>query len=436
MFIAESVVMSHLIPGRSIKLARACLALMCGLAAWSGLADGVRAQGNSLSRGMPGSAELGRFGLEIAWTGQSVINPSRDKVEHFTLDEEVVFSLGTNGVLSAFDAETGRRLWAQRLGSHDEPGFPPATNEEIVIVTVGSKLFGIDKLSGDIAWQVRLPGPASTGPSIDEQNVYVGTLDGSIYAIGLRKIRELYLEQRLPDWSHEAVLWRYQAALEVTSSPIPTPGAVNFASRDGSFYSVAIERRKLNFQFETDAPIVAPISLVGQTMFIASEDFTFYAINVNNGTVLWEYVTGLPIRKGPVALGSSLYLSPDRGGLFSLDVGTGERKWWQPKLKEFVALMGNTVVARDLNDDLALLEAESGRLIGRLPASYYQVHAVNNRSDRIYLSTTRGQILALRETGRNYPLFHRYPERRPILPEIAPEEEPAMDEAATAPANE
>ena len=387
----------------------------------------VGAQTGSPTRGIPTSAVLSRYGLEVAWTGQAVINPGRDKVSHVVMDEELVFVQGTNGVITAFDSETGRQHWSVRVGRYDEPNFPAVTNEEVCLVVSGLYMYGLDKRTGDILWRLRLPSVPSTGPAADETQVYLGMLDGSVYAFSLKKIRERFLEQRLPEWSHETIVWRYQAAEEVTSPPIPLDQSVVFASRDGSLYSVTKDRRVLNYQFETDAPIMAPMALVGQTLFLASEDFNFYAINSNNGVVLWEFVTGLPIRKAPIALGTSLYLSPDRGGLYGLQTNTGARRWWHPRLTDFVSLINHTVVARDVNNDLALVDSESGDILGRIPASFYDLHATNSRNDRIYLATSRGQVMAIREAGRNYPIYHRYPERRPILPEIAPEEEAATE---------
>lgn len=386
-------------------------------------------------RGVPTAATLSRFGLEVAWSGQAVINPLRDKLEHFTADEELVFAQGTNGVLTAFDAETGHRRWAVRLGSFDGPSYPAVTNEDLVLSVAGTHMYALSKLTGDILWKLRLPGPPSTGPAVDGQQVYVGTLDGSVYAFSLRTIRKLYLEQRLPEWSYESVVWRYQAGLEVTSPPIPYEDSVNFASRDGSLYSVTKARRVLNYQFETNAPILAPIAMVSGSLLMASEDFTFYCINPDNGVVHWEFVSGLPIRRAPVALGQTVYIHPERGGLYALDVADGRQKWWQPRMGDFVSLLNQTVVARDANMDLALLEQESGRLIGRFPAAYYPLHVVNDRSDRIFLGTTSGQILAIREAGRGFPIYHRYPERRPILPEFAPEN-PEADEAPEAAAED
>ncbi|MDZ4689054.1 MAG: PQQ-binding-like beta-propeller repeat protein [Planctomycetaceae bacterium] len=407
------------------------IAMCWSLVAVCCLGDSVAAQSTQVRSGIPTNASLNQFGLEVAWSAQAVLNPSRDKVAHVTLDEQLVYVQGTNGVVTAFDTETGQRVWALRLGQFDEPSFPAVSNEDIVLVVVGPSLYGVDKLTGGLMWQVRLPGAPSTGPSTDENQVYVGTLDGSVYAYSLKIIRKLYLEQRLPAWSHQALMWRYQAGKEVTSPPISVGRTVNFASRDGSLYAVTTNRRELQYQFETDAPIVAPMARVGDTQFFASENFNFYAINANNGTVLWELVTGLPIRKAPVAITKYLIVVPERGGLYCLDVATGKQFWWNPRLTGFIALLGDRAICRDGDLALTVVNADSGQLQGRIPARHYDHPVVNDRSDRIFLATSRGEVLAIREIGRELPTYHRYPERRPILPEIAPEEPaPPMPDAA------
>lgn len=404
------------------------LAVLCGL---PGMAH---AQISRVRPGIPTNAALSQHGLEVAWSGQAVLNPSRDTVEHITLDEQLVYVQGTNGVVTAFDAETGARAWALQLGKFDEPSFPAVSNEDIVLAVIGPSLYGVDKRSGDLMWQIRLPGAPSSGPAIDETQVYVGMLDGSVYAISLRKIRQLYLEQRLPEWSYEAISWRHQASKEITSPPISAGRTVNFASRDGSLYAVSTGRGALQFQFQTNAPIVAGMARVGDTQFLASEDFTFYAINANNGTVLWEFVTGMPIRKSPVAISNYLFVTPDRGGLFCLDVATGNRNWWHPRLTSFMTLMGDRIIARDADRALAIVDLKTGNLQGRVPARHFELAVTNDRSDRIYLATTTGNVLAIRETGRELPTYHRFPERRPILPEFAPDEETASQtEPAAAP---
>ncbi|MDP1796593.1 MAG: PQQ-binding-like beta-propeller repeat protein, partial [Planctomycetaceae bacterium] len=306
-------------------------------------------------------------------------------------------------------------------GSFDEPSFPAESNENMVMIVVGTMMYGIDKRSGNIVWTLRLPGAPSTSPSADATQVYVGTLDGSVYAYSLKKIKELYSDRKLPQWSHEALVWRYQASKEITSPPLTSGRTVNFASRDGSLYAVSPNRRELTFQFETDAPIVAPMAQWGDVQYLASEDSTFYAINAVNGQVLWEFIAGLPVRTSPEVVRGNLYVHPDRGGLFCLNAADGVQKWWQPRMKEFVAVANDIVFARDDNKDIMMVSAMDGRTVGRLPTGRYVRHVSNDRTDRVYLATNTGRIAAIRFRGRDFPVYHKHPERLPLLPEFAPE---------------
>lgn len=380
-----------------------------------------QAQSNSTVEGYIPSSILNRYGLETAWTAQAVMNPSRDKVAHLVLDEELLYVQATNGIITAFDAETGVRVWALRLGRFDEPSFPAESNETMAMVVVGTMMHGIDKRTGTLVWSIRLPGAPSTSPSADENQVYVGTLDGSVYAYSLRKIKELYGERKLPQWSHEAQVWRYQAAKEITSPPLTSGRTVNFASRDGSLYAVSAERRELTFQFETDKPIVAPMAQWGDTQYLASEDFTFYAINAASGQVRWQFIAGLPIRTSPEVVRGNLYIHPDRGGLFCLDAVSGTQKWWMPRLQQYVAVANDIVFARDDNKDIVMVAAADGRTIGRLPTGRFSRHVSNDRTDRVYLAMDTGRIAALRFRGRDFPVYHKHPERLPLLPDFAPE---------------
>lgn len=396
--------------------------LLAAMLMWAGaLPTPVLAQRSSVGEGFIPTTTLNRYGLESAWTAQAVLNPSRDKVAHLVLDEELLYVQATNGIITAFDAETGVRAWALRLGRFDEPSFPAESNETMVMVVVGTHLYAIDKRSGTMVWSLRLPGAPSTSPSADADQVYVGTLDGSVYAYSLRKIKELYGDRKLPEWSHEALVWRYQAAKEITSPPLTSGRTVNFASRDGSLYAVSAERRELTFQFETDKAIVAPMAQWGDTQYLASEDFTFYAINAASGRVKWSFIAGLPIRTSPEVVRGNLYIHPDRGGLFCLDAITGTQKWWLPRLSQFVAVANDVVFARDDNKDMMMVSAANGRTVGRLATGRYTRHVSNDRTDRVYLGTDTGRIAAIRFRGRDFPIYHKHPERLPLLPEFAPE---------------
>lgn len=51
--------------------------------------------------------------------------------------------------------------------------------------------------------------------------------------------------------------------------------------------------------------------------------------------------------------------------------------------------------------------------------------------DRIFLASPSGLVVALRERGRSFPQYHMFPERRPILPEFAPDPPAAAEDDTT-----
>ncbi len=374
-----------------------------------------------LSTSLPSQRMLDRYGLELAWWSQAVMKPSRDRVRYVTIDEENVYVQATSGVVTAFDNETGRRLWARQLGPRDAPSYAAASNKDDVMVVAGMTLFSVEKFRGGIKWQVRLPKQPSTSPAVDDQNVYVGSLDGSIYAINLRKIRELYNEDLLPQYAGEAVRWRYKTAKEVTTPAITDGLVVNFASRDGSLYSISAGERQLRWQFETDKPVSAPMARAKDSVILASEDFRVYRVANQSGRVNWDFVSGYPVRRSPRVIGEQVFLFPERGGMFCLSVDTGVELWWRPKIVDFVGATRTRVFTSDRIGNVVILSRKDGALIGALPLRQFSARPGNDRTDRIYLATQSGLVICIRTIGQEFPIFHMFPEQLPILPEFAPE---------------
>ncbi len=395
----------------------------------------VLAQSNLLDQSpLPSSRILNRFGLEQAWWGQAVLNSSRDKIRHIAIDERSVIVVSTSGMVTSFDAENGHKMWVTRIGRKDQISFMPVMNEKQVLIAAGMKLYALDRLKGGINWEIDLPQVPSTAPSADDDRVYVGTLDGSVYAFNLKTIESLYQERLLPEYSLSTQAWRYKAGQKITSPPVVTPLSVSFASLDHSLYSVGPRTRNLRFQFETDAPITAPLVKQGEYIYVASEDYNFYCLNANNGKVQWSFLSGLPIRKSPYVINDRIYIMPDAGGIISLKAATGRHAWRGPQLKavNFLAATRQQIMATDQIGNVLLLNPEDGEVIGMLPLISFNVKPSNASTDRLFLAKQTGLIVMIRQQGSDFPTYYKYPERRPILPELYdPEKEkPAGEDSA------
>jgi outer membrane protein assembly factor BamB len=388
---------------------------------------------------LPTERELARYGLVRAWWTQAMLNPTSEAVRYLSADEDNVYVQSSSGIVTAIHAETGRRLWSALIGRANEESLRVATNEEQALVAVGLHLFAVDKFTGRTLWNLDLPHHPSTSPELDEDRVYVGMVDGSVYAYDLRKIKQLHDENRLPTWTNYAFVWRYQTPLEITSPPISTGQTVTFASRNGSVYSVATSERRLFFQFETDRPIQTPIGRGAGAIFVASEDARLFCLNEHNGVRRWGFTSGTPIRRQPRVIGGHVYFTPERDGMYCLNTDTGiidpgEDGWHQARATEFLAASNDHIYSSDTSGNVLVMSRKDGAVEGVLPLRALPVRVGNERTDRLFFATTTGLITCLRERGQEFPLYHKYPDRRPILPELAPEE-PATEDAAAGTGN-
>ena len=377
---------------------------------------------------LPSSRNLNRYGLEMGWWSQATIEGQRDKVLHVAVDERNLFVLTTAGLLTSIDAETGQKQWTSRVGRRDQTGYLPVANDRLVMVAIGLKLIAIDRLTGRTMWEIDLPKVPSSGPAADDDQLYIGSLDGSVYAFDLRRIQRLYGERLLPAYSESTQVWRYQTGGKITSPPISTGRSVVFASRDRSLYSVAARSRRLLFQFETDAPISAPLVKNENNVFLASEDFNFYCLNANNGQVRWSFLSGFPIRKPPRIIEGEVdgsrekvvYVLPELGGISALRASTGREIWPRAQLEavDFLACTNRILFTTDQIGNVLLLNRQNGRVMGNIPAVTYSHHVANDRTDRLFLARPDGLLVMIREQGSTFPVYHQFPDRRPILPEL------------------
>ena len=374
---------------------------------------------------LPTARELNRLGLETAWWSQATINVGVDKLVYLSADEDAVVAQSRSGIVTAFDAETGRRLWSRLLGRPDAPSYPAVSNSNQVLVATGMNLFALDKLTGRLMWQLNLPHHPSTTPAIDDTQAYIGTLDGSAYAFDLATIRELYEDQRLPEWSNVAVSWRYQTGAEVTSPPISTGLNVSFASLDGSVYAISRGDGSLTFQFETNGAVRSPLGRSHDALFLASDDVRFFCIDVDTGRLRWTFVPGLPIRKQPRIVGNSVFVAPERGGMYSLSEENGLINWHQVRASSFVAASDQRVYGRDNLGNLLIISPSDGAIVSTLRLQQMQLHLGNDRTDRLFFASESGVVMALKEIGSEFPKYHKFPERQPILPPMGPDPEEA-----------
>jgi outer membrane protein assembly factor BamB len=382
---------------------------------------------------LPTQEMLGRYGLELAWWGQADLDPSEDQIEFLTADERLTYVQTRTGLLTAFSSETGREVWSILPGRPHQQSFPVVSNDDLVVLPVGMRMYGINKTTGDILWELQLEHHPSTSPELDASRVFIGSARGNVICYDLRRIQELYAEDSLPELTFLAELWQYQTPGHIHSAPISDGLVVNIACEANTLYAVSAQAAELRFQVETADKITTPMGRNQDSVFLSAYD-TLLCLRQVNGTIRWRYPAGAPMEEPARPIGNDVFVNPTEGGLFSISLASGLRRWNQPAARSFLAASGDHVYAEDNVGNVLILSRDDGAIIGSLPLRDYPIRIQNDRTDRLYLGTRSGLVICLREQARAFPMFHRFPERQPIVPILAPDV-PA-DDAADAGAEE
>jgi outer membrane protein assembly factor BamB len=182
---------------------------------------------------------------------------------------------------------------------------------------------GVDRLGG-VLWIFETKGPVRSSPTVTGETVYVGSTDGSLYAI---------------DRSNGHQRWRVDVGSPVSSSPAVAAGAVIFGSRDGTFHAVDARSGRSRWRFETGALLPWEWGFEGWDVYTSSPvvwdsivvfgsgDGIAYAVDVTTGHELWRFSTAGRIRSTPAIAAGLVFIGSTDGVVYALELATGRERW-------------------------------------------------------------------------------------------------------------
>ena len=96
-------------------------------------------------------------------------------------------------------------------------------------------------------------------------------------------------------------------------------------------------------------------------------------------------------------------------------------------MEDYVGATRKVVYVTDSLGNIVGLSRKDGAMIGALPLRGFPIRYGNELTDRLFITSETGLTVCIREQGMEFPTFHKYPDRQPILPEFAPEGDAADD---------
>jgi outer membrane protein assembly factor BamB len=392
----------------------------------------------------PNPLALERVGLQVNWTGQAVLDPSRDKISFITNDEDLLYVQSSAGVVTALNAEVGRRMWVRQVGRNDAYSMRAVSNSDLVLIVSGPEAFGLDKFTGEERFRYRLKRQPSSAPAINDKAVYFPLSNGSVYGYSLTTLSYLTHYGTLPQGVTQPYLWRFVSNERTEQPPVTTEDVVAFGTTSNNLHSVSAAGVSYYQEFLNAAPS-APLALDLQSersaVIIATEDGNLFSFDLTRGTLAWNVPLERRVSRQPLIVGDRVFLVMNNAGVAGVSTRTGNYvqveneigstdRWYVPGINSLVGVAGKYVYGVDRNRRIVAMDQDTATVIGRTSMNGYDLHHQNSATDRLFLSSDAGELICLKPLGSDDPTYHQCPDREPISIDVPVNDEAEAPDAA------
>ncbi|MCY3723427.1 MAG: PQQ-binding-like beta-propeller repeat protein [Candidatus Poribacteria bacterium] len=221
-----------------------------------------------------------------------------------------------------------------------------------------------------LLWTFQAGDMIESTAAVVDGTVYVGALDGTLYAIDAQTG-----EQK----------WTHQVEGAIKASPSVHNDVVYFGDGDGFFHAVDINTQETQWQFTTEGEIISSANVVGDRVLFGSYDGFLYCLNRGSGELVWKletegYVHGTPGIWTQVSSGS------DKADNFAIVTGCDS----------YLRVI-------NINDGTQTQQIDLGAYVGASPAI---------SQDRVYCGTYGTEILGVALDTGEIAWRYRHPKRR------------------------
>lgn len=161
----------------------------------------------------------------------------------------------------------------------------------------------------DLVWTFKVPkGAFESTAAIVGDVVYIGDLDGKVYALDLKTGKKK---------------WEFKTESGFTASPAVKNGLVFIGDFDGTFYCLD-ENGKLKWKHETGAEINSSANFYKDNVLFGSQDATLYCMNMKTGKEVWNFQIEDQIRCSPTVVEGRCFVAGCDARLHIIDLEKGK----------------------------------------------------------------------------------------------------------------
>ncbi len=205
----------------------------------------------------------------------------------------------------------------------------------------------------NLVWKKSVSSAVGSVIAVSDSIVYLGTLDGRVYAMNLRNgdvigsLKFLYALTSGISVKHQTAILglangketlisydvfdsRYNYIKEIggiETNPLVYEEYIYVAAQNKKFYSLNLSDGLILWTFETPLPVRSSPVVQGTTVYFGCDDGNIYALNRFNGNVIWKFQTHQAIFAAPALDETSLYVGSTDSTFYAIALKDGSLKW-------------------------------------------------------------------------------------------------------------
>ena len=331
-----------------------------------------------------------------------------------------VYVFGTDLVVHAVDAASGRSVWRQSLGSATSRtrwltrdatpfagGLAYADGRVFAAHGVG-EVVSLDAANGSVGWRTPTQTPMHSSPMVADGRVFVTSYDSEIYAFDANSGSVTWTSSAIPEPARMLTSPSPAVVGETVVAPFASGEVIAMTASNGRrLWLEGLTRGGAATSLATINDVASRPVVVDGTVYAASQSGVLAAIDLRSGIRIWD----LPVSsiQMPWIAGDYLFVATVDAQLVCIDRRTGKVRWLQQldRYENERARKGRITWAGPvLVDGQLVLASSTGQAIAVNPADGTETSRVNLGAPvyvapavaggTIYFLTDRGGIVAVR----------------------------------------
>lgn len=205
----------------------------------------------------------------------------------------------------------------------------------------------------ELLWTFETEDGIESTAAIATGTVYVGSLDGYLYALNLE---------------NGELQWKYQGSGEIKSSPTVFRNVVHFGDGLGVFHAVDAQTGQSKWTFQTEAEIISSANIVQDRLLFGAYDQFLYCLSAEDGSLVWKFETEGYVHGTPATVNGAVVISGCDGYLRLINIADGVEQQ-KIGLGDYVAaspaILNNRAYAGTFGNQVLCTELDNSEILWR-----------------------------------------------------------------------